>query len=138
MALKDNKLIRSFEGHTASVLSVGFVRHGQQLMSTSADGLVKLWTIRTGECENTMDKHEDKIWAIATGKGQGKTFFSAGSDSKLHMWTDATESLEEERLKKQESTLLIEQQMQNDIRGKNYGKALHAALELGQERRTVG
>ncbi len=26
-----------------------------------ADGLVKLWTIKTSECVNTFDHHDDKV-----------------------------------------------------------------------------
>ena len=36
-----------------------------QLLSGSADGLIRLWTIRTGECETTLDNHDNKVWAIA-------------------------------------------------------------------------
>jgi len=39
---------------------------GMQLVSASADGLIKLWTVRNGECENTFDSHKEKIWALAT------------------------------------------------------------------------
>ena len=34
------------------------------MLSASADGLVRLWTIRTGECEVTLDQHSDRIWAL--------------------------------------------------------------------------
>ena len=30
-------------------------------LSIGADGLVKLWTIKTNECVNTFDYHEDKV-----------------------------------------------------------------------------
>ena len=43
-----------------------FVNRGMQLISGASDGLVRLWTIRTGECENTFDQHADRVWALAT------------------------------------------------------------------------
>lgn len=121
-SLVDFSCTRSFEGHGASVLSVGYIREGQQIISTSTDGIVKLWTIRTGECEATMDEHEDRIWALATGDGRGDAFFTGGSDSALQLWVDTTERVEAEQLKERERVLLMEQQMQNDIRDKKYDK----------------
>lgn len=41
--------LKTFEGHTASVLRVAFVRAGMQMMTSGADGLVKLWNIRDNE-----------------------------------------------------------------------------------------
>jgi WD40 repeat protein len=40
------------------------------VLSAGADGLVKLWSLRTGECVNTFDEHTGKIWAMTSG---GKT-----------------------------------------------------------------
>ena len=32
-----------------------------QLLSSSADGLLKLWSVKSTECLNTFDEHEDKV-----------------------------------------------------------------------------
>ena len=41
-------------------------------MSAGADGLLKLWSCRTGECGSTFDEHAGKIWALAAaGPGEG-------------------------------------------------------------------
>jgi U3 small nucleolar RNA-associated protein 13 len=97
-----------------------------QLLSGAADGLIRLWTIRTGESENTFDMHSDRVWAIApstTAANEG-TFFSGGSDSKLLVWKDATQAEEIKRLSDMEENLLVEQQLQNDIRNKRYDKVM--------------
>ena len=122
------------------MLTVRFINKGMQLVSGSSDGLVRLWTIRTGECENTFDVHTDRVWAIATatvssqvagtvsgsrgmdGEGTEEVFFSGGSDSKLLCWRDATAAEERGRLNEAEQTLLVEQQMQNDLRNKRFDK----------------
>ena len=138
-------LKRTFEGSTASVLSIQFVNAGLQILSSSADGLIRLWSIRNGECENVFDKHQDKVWALATpqesfynesvtvlaeGSSSSSTesnssrriFFSGGSDSSLQIWVDVTKEQEIERLKTAENDLIMEQEMQNDVRSKRYGK----------------
>ena len=150
----DHSLLRTFEGHTASVLAVKFVNKGTQLVSASADGLIRVWTIRTGECESTLDVHTDRVWALeclqtsgddeteedadaATGEVKSTTqaenmyFFSGGSDSKLIQWKDATAEEEVTRMELAERNLVLEQQMQNDLRNHRYDKALATALDLG-------
>lgn len=37
----DYSCLHTFEGHTASVLAVRFVNRGQQLLSSSSDGLIR-------------------------------------------------------------------------------------------------
>jgi WD40 repeat protein len=49
---------QTLEGHGGGVLKVSFVTTGMQLLSTGNDGLIKLWTIKTGECVKTDDSHE--------------------------------------------------------------------------------
>lgn len=104
------------QGHTASVLSVTFVSAGAQLVSGGADGLLKLWTLRSDECEATLDAHTDKVWAlttaVASGKGRdgmgfqedeeggvegdqrgpntGIVVVSGGADSVINVWKDVT------------------------------------------------
>ena len=121
-SMSDHTCLRTFEGHTASVLCVRFINNGTQLLSGSADGLIRLWTIRTGECENTFDEHQDKVWTICSNPNDDSTFFSGGSDSKFIIWKDFTEQTENDRLKAEEDNLLLEQQMNNDIRNKRYGE----------------
>jgi hypothetical protein len=32
-------------------------------MSVGSDGLMKLWSVRKGECTNTWEAHDDKVLA---------------------------------------------------------------------------
>ncbi len=137
-SMVDYSCLRTFEGHAGSVLSVKFVNKGMQLLSGSADGLIRLWTLRTGECENTFDEHEDKVWALAvppdvvaaTATEQVDLrlaplqFFSGGSDSRLLVWDDITRQEEEGRLVALEKDMILEQDLQNDLHNKRYGKVM--------------
>jgi WD40 repeat protein len=73
--------LRSFEGHDASALNVRFLRKGTQLVSCGADGLLKLWEIRGGECLNTFDAHTQKIWALAVRPAELKDVESSSAGS---------------------------------------------------------
>lgn len=146
-SVADYSQLRTFEGHTASVLSAQFVNKGTQLLSSSADGLIRLWTLRSGECESTMDMHEDRVWALeylpvesidagdgdeVQSRGQhDHVFFSGGSDSRVIVWRDVTEEEELLRLAAVEDDLLLEQQLQNDLRNRRFDSALNVALNLG-------
>ena len=43
---QDGTCLRSFEGHTASILKICYVSLGTQLISAGADGLLKIWGVR--------------------------------------------------------------------------------------------
>jgi U3 small nucleolar RNA-associated protein 13 len=53
-------------------------------------------------------------------------------------WRDVTRQQEEGRVRALEEDILVEQQMQNDLRHKRYGKALTAAMALGHSKRVMG
>lgn len=111
-SMTDFSCLRTFQGHTASVLSVAFVSAGAQLVSGGADGLVKVWTVRSDECEATLDAHTDKVWALTTAKAptardrdteeeedgrgadegpnSGLVVVSGGADSVINVWKDVT------------------------------------------------
>ena len=52
---------QTFEGHETAVLRATFVTAGMQVASVSADGLLKLWTIKTSECVTTIDAHAERV-----------------------------------------------------------------------------
>lgn len=41
-----------------------FITRGLQLVSVGADGLLKLWSVKTSECLKTFEHHDAKIWAL--------------------------------------------------------------------------
>lgn len=127
-SLSDYSCVRTFQGHLSSVLRVRFLKTGLQLVSAGADGLLKLWTIRTNECDATLDGHSNKIWALDM-KPDGKTMVSGGADSKLTVWQDNTQQVEDEKRSKEAESILLDQQLANHLRYKEYGKALEICIQ---------
>lgn len=76
-----------------------------QLVSSASDGLVKVWTIKTNECETSLDNHTEKIWALAVRKDE-KFVVSGGADSVINFWQDVTREEQEEALREQEEFIL--------------------------------
>lgn len=75
-SLNDYSCLRTFEGHTNSVLKVLWLpipkdadkkrnTRGVQVASAAGDGLVKIWDAQSGECAATLDNHIDRVWALA-------------------------------------------------------------------------
>ena len=100
-----------------------------QMFSSGSDGLIKLWTIRTNECESTMDGHADKVWALDLSPC-GTALFSGGADSKIAVWRDTTKERDDAEREVEEHNIMMEQQLSNHLRRNNYEQALDVALEL--------
>ena len=50
---------QTLEGHSAPVRSVAFSRDGQQIVSGSADGMIKVWDYKLGVYTQTLKGHSD-------------------------------------------------------------------------------
>jgi U3 small nucleolar RNA-associated protein 13 len=127
-SLNDYSCVRTFQGHVSSVLRIRFLSGGLQLVSSGADGLVKLWTVRTNETEATMDAHTDRVWALDITK-DGKRMISGGADSQIVIWKDTTREMEQAKMAVEEEAILVDQQLANYLRRKEYGDALKISLE---------
>ncbi|KAE8707862.1 hypothetical protein F3Y22_tig00110372pilonHSYRG00187 [Hibiscus syriacus] len=96
---------------------------------SGADGLVKLWTIKTNECIATYDQHEDKVWALAVGK-KTEMLATGVSDAVINLWYDATAAEKEEAFRKEEEGVLRGKELENAVLDAEYTKAIQFALEL--------
>jgi U3 small nucleolar RNA-associated protein 13 len=114
---------------------VRFLSCGLQLVSSGADGLIKLWTIRTNECETTLDNgHYGKVWALdinskTSNSNDQPLMVSGGSDSRLVFWKDTTVQEAQVKLQEQEEAILLDQKLANHLRHKEYSQALQIALQ---------
>jgi len=93
-SLNDYTCLRTFEGHTNSVLKTIWLpvsasadkkrgSRGVQVASAAGDGLVKVWDAQSGECAATLDNHIDRVWALAVKpvRTQQKALTTSSSDN---------------------------------------------------------
>jgi U3 small nucleolar RNA-associated protein 13 len=144
-SLSDYSCLRTFEGHTNSVLKVAWLntpkaeergkRH-MQVASAGGDGLVKVWDASTGEVECTLDNHEDRVWALAVHPTTN-TIVSGSGDSTVTFWADTTSSTI--AAAKEAATQFVEQEqeLQNYIHAGSYRSAITLALQLNHPGRLL-
>jgi len=108
---------------------VEFLCRGMQLLTCSADGLLKLWSVKTSECTQTCSEHEAKVWALAVSADQ-RRFVSGGADSALLVWRDV--HLEEAREQAESAALRAteEQALANLVQQRQWLRALRLAIRL--------
>ncbi|KAL2894329.1 Transducin beta-like protein 3 [Bienertia sinuspersici] len=125
----DGSCLKTFEGHTSSVLRASFITRGTQFVSSGADGLLKLWTVTSNECIATYDEHEEKVWALAIGK-KTEMLATGGGDAVINVWNDSTAADKEEAFRKEEEGVLRGQELENAVSDADYAKAIQISFDL--------
>ena len=76
--------------HIGSVVhSAQFSADGRQILSASDNNTVRIWSVVTGECEQTMMGHTDGVAAVAFSP-DGRLIVSGGFDNAMRVWDAAT------------------------------------------------
>lgn len=176
-SLADYSCLMTFEGHVNSVLKVMWLPPSQisktqsdededdevaaiknaiqpkpLIASAAADGLVKVWGLH-GECEATLDNHEDRVWALASPTPSGSrsdvkassskvnttpfALASGAADSTVTLWTDTTSATYTAAVNATSERVEQDQQLQNYIRAGAYREAITLALQLNHPGRLL-
>ncbi|KAL7798225.1 hypothetical protein V8C37DRAFT_249141 [Trichoderma ceciliae] len=67
------------------VFAVSFSTDGQQVLSGSNDGMIRIWDVGTGTCIQTIKALEGRV-AAAIFSADGRRVISNGSNNTLHIW----------------------------------------------------
>ncbi|KAG9232625.1 WD40-repeat-containing domain protein [Amylocarpus encephaloides] len=144
-SLSDYTCLRTFEGHTNSVLKVAWLkvpnsedrsRKHVHVASAGGDGLVKVWDANTGEVASTLDNHEDRVWAL-TVHPDTNMIVSGSGDSTVTFWKDTTTETRAATTAAATQFVEQEQEMQNYIHAGSYRPAITLALQLNHPARLL-
>lgn len=143
--LADYTCIRTFEGHSNSVLKVAWLsmtsRPEQskglvQFASAGGDGLVKIWNANSGEAECTLDNHEDRVWALAVHPDTNAVVSGSG-DSTVTFWKDTTSETQAAASQAVLKLIEQEQELENHMHAGSYREAITLALQLNHPGRLL-
>lgn len=143
--LSDYSCLRTFEGHTHSILKVAWLnlppkeergRKHIHVASAGGDGLVKVWDASNGEVECTLDNHEDRVWAL-TVNPITNMIVSGSGDSTVTFWKDTTSETQAASSAAATQFVEQEQELQNYIHAGSYRSAITLALQLNHPGRLL-
>ncbi len=143
-SLADYSCLRTFEGHSNSVLKVAWLavpapgdrQRRVQFASAGGDGLVKIWDASTGEAECTLDNHTDRVWALAVHRATN-TLVSGSGDSTVTFWSDTSSATQAAAAAAALRLVEQEQQLENHIHAGSYRDAIVLALQLNHPGRLL-
>jgi cytochrome c len=75
---------RTFEGHTAPIVSLAISPGGDTVASASWDRTIRLWPLKSGE-PRTLNGHNQNVNGVAYSR-DGKFLVSAGYDATVRIW----------------------------------------------------
>lgn len=134
-SLEDFSCLRTFEGHSGSVLRAVFLPSQRQILSMGQDAILRLWDLRTGAADGAFPSvHEGKVWSLAT---DGRIAVTGGGDSRVCVWEDTTAEDKALAVQLEQGVVLQEQKLSDALRTHDWLTALELALELGQPRRLL-
>jgi U3 small nucleolar RNA-associated protein 13 len=127
----DFSCIKTFEGHSNSILRVGFINSGLQVVSAGSDGLMKIWDLKRNECLATLDEHSDRIWALVI-QNDGDRIITGDASAIIKIWKDSTDDEIAEAIRIQDDILVKEQELQVFLLRKDFKNAVILAMNLEQ------
>ncbi|KAJ0117717.1 U3 small nucleolar RNA-associated protein [Diaporthe amygdali] len=143
-SLSDYTCLRTFEGHSNSILKVAWLnQHTEgdkskrvQFASAGGDGLVKVWDVNSGETETTLDNHEDRVWALAVHP-ETNMIVSGSADSTITFWKDTSSQTQSAAVEAATKLIEQEQELENYMHTGAYRDAIALALQLNHPGRLL-
>ena len=86
------KLVHTFEGHNASVLSVCFDNQGKRIASGGKDNTVNIWDIESCELLFSFSGHSSAVTSLSFSPDD-KFIYSASKDGSIKIWDLEEKSL---------------------------------------------
>ncbi len=82
------------EGHTDKVYSAVLNVAGDKVVTASADGTARIWSVATGMCEQVLQGHTDEVYS-AVFNVAGDKVVTASGDGTARIWSVATGECEQ-------------------------------------------
>jgi WD40 repeat protein len=83
------RLIRTFIGHTSSILSATFSPDGSSVLTGSDDNTARLWDVATGQQIRVFKGHTERVTSVAFSP-DGRSVLTGSWDNTARLWDAAT------------------------------------------------
>ena len=77
--------VKRLKGHAGDVYSCSFSADSKHLLSGAEDGTIRIWDIRTGECEKILRGHNGSVTSCDLSQ-DGQHIISVGEDQTIQKW----------------------------------------------------
>lgn len=94
--VKFGEQIANFTGHSSWIFSLDWSYTGEYILSGSADGKVKVWSVVTRSCVTTHSNSGKTLWSvkwipkIKGVSGGSERFVTAGASRDISLYREAT------------------------------------------------
>ncbi len=87
--VETSELVRRFDGHDDTVLSVRFSKQGDHLLTSSYDNTARLWDVESGQLLQTFVGHDWWVWSARFSPDE-KRIVTASHDGTVLIWSVET------------------------------------------------
>jgi COMPASS component SWD3 len=84
--VKTGKCLKTLPAHSDPVSAVNFNRDGSLIVSSSYDGLCRIWETGTGQCVKTLIDDDNPPVSFVKFSPNGKYILAATLDNTLKLW----------------------------------------------------
>lgn len=86
------------------------------MLSSGADGLLKLWDTRSGTNLATFESHDDRLWGLTVSQSPEESLLaSGGADSRIVVWRDVTADKAAAAEAEEEQLVMKQQELSNAL-----------------------
>ncbi|CBZ27611.1 conserved hypothetical protein [Leishmania mexicana MHOM/GT/2001/U1103] len=129
--------LKAMQVDRTSVLQLSFFNNGTQIVTTNAEGVLRVWAIASSESVWAAEAHTEKIWALAVEErpSSGETIFYSGAADGVLIATEDYTAEEVARVKEDRHTMILQEQaLSNALRNGEFSEAFMLALRLSHPR----
>jgi U3 small nucleolar RNA-associated protein 13 len=125
---EDGACLSSFTEFQSSIVNIGFICEGLQIIAAESRGSITVVRVKTGAPDLQLEEaHSGTIWGFTL---RDKELITGAVDGKICIWKDNTEQLAlQEQVEKAENAL-AEQELTSSVRNGQFVAALRLAFRL--------
>ena len=127
--------VGTLEGSTAPVLKVKWIVRGLQIISGSADGIIKIWNVKKSVCVSSFDMHQGRIWSLDVLESDDDKLLVLSGDNNngLMLWEDCTQDDTADKTLIDQENATQQERIRILFANKDFAASVQFAYEKGMQ-----